>query len=253
MENLPGINRPSGGNLNDFEFTFEYYLDYSAKIEVDSDPDCRASADTASLSESIFEYWSENGRTYHAYHGGSYHFPNDEPELDRLNLQHAIIKTLLDGRNYLAPLSHESPPRKILDIATGTGLWAIEIGDEFPNTSIIGTDLSPVQPEMVPPSVRFYVDDANDEWQNGRDWYNIDYIHFRVTIGCWNDIAAVIRRGFERLRPGGWMESQEPHIDVDCDDGPVPEDNAVKRWFTELCGASLAAGRPLHVTPMIKQ
>jgi hypothetical protein len=66
-------------------------------------------------------------------------------------------------------------------------------------------------------------------------------------------MAALIRMGFERLRPGGWMESQEPFCDIDCDDGPIPEDHAVKRWFSELCSASLAAGRPLHVTPMIKQ
>ena len=95
----------------------------------------------------------------HAPHS-AYHFPNDEPELDRLNNQHDIIKILLDGRNYLAPLSHDNPPRKILDIATGTGRWAIEMGDEFPLTSVIGTDLSPVQPEIVPPNVRFYIDDG---------------------------------------------------------------------------------------------
>lgn len=66
-------------------------------------------------------------------------------------------------------------------------------------------------------------------------------------------MAGLIRKGFERLRPGGWMESQEPHIDVSCDDGTVPEGNAVKWWFSEMCEASVIAGRPLHVTPMIKQ
>jgi len=90
----------------------------------------------------------------------AYHFPNDEPELDRLNHQHEIFRILLDGRKYLAPLSHENPPRRILDVATGTGQWAIEMGDEFPQASIIGTDLSPVQPEMVPPNVRFLIDDG---------------------------------------------------------------------------------------------
>lgn len=90
----------------------------------------------------------------------AYYFPNDDPELDRLDVQHEIIKILLDGRSYLAPLSKENPPRRILDIATGTGRWAIEMGDEFPSTTVIGTDLSPVQPDLVPPNVRFYVDDA---------------------------------------------------------------------------------------------
>lgn len=93
----------------------------------------------------------------------------------------------------------------------------------------------------------------NDEWQDGKDWHNIDYIHTRVTIGCWDDFAALIKQGFDRLRPGGWMESQEPHIAVDSDLGPVPDSNGIKRWFQDICAASARAGRPLHNTPMLKQ
>jgi SAM-dependent methyltransferase len=98
----------------------------------------------------------------------AYHFPNDEPELERQNNQHDIIGILLDGRKYLAPLSRDNPPRKILDIATGTGLWAIEMGDEFPHSSVIGTDLSPIQPELVPPNVRFYIDDRYAQHRSSR-------------------------------------------------------------------------------------
>lgn len=44
----------------------------------------------------------------------------------------------------------------MLDIGTGTGLWAIEMADLFPNATVIGTDLSPVQPnwyETIPQAV----------------------------------------------------------------------------------------------------
>lgn len=67
---------------------------------------------------------------------------------------------VIDDRNYLAPLSHTNPPRHILDIATGTGTWAIEMGDEFPESQITGTDLSPIQPSHVPPNVRFFIEDS---------------------------------------------------------------------------------------------
>jgi len=87
--------------------------------------------------------------------------PNDELETDRMDNQYEILKILLDGRHYLAPLSRENPPRKILDVATGTGRWAIEMADEFPEAQIIGTDLSPIQPQMVPPNLRFYIDDGS--------------------------------------------------------------------------------------------
>lgn len=41
-----------------------------------------------------------------------------------------------------------------LDIGTGTGIWAIDFADEHPETTVIGTDLSPIQPDSV------YVDDG---------------------------------------------------------------------------------------------
>lgn len=67
----------------------------------------------------------------------------EQPELDRLDLQHHVITLLLNGELHLAPLEN---PRRILDIGTGTGLWAIEMADRFPNAIVTGTDLSPIQP-----------------------------------------------------------------------------------------------------------
>ena len=54
-----------------------------------------------------------------------------------------MIALLLSGELHLAPLEH---PKRILDIGTGTGIWAIEMADRFPNAIVIGTDLSPTQP-----------------------------------------------------------------------------------------------------------
>ena len=107
------------------------------------------------MTESIYEFHRENGRTYHAYRAGceievlarsgadadcsAYHYPNDSIEVERLEHQHEILKMLLDGRNYLAPWSRDNPPRKVLDIATGTGRWAVEVADEFPQYVISGS------------------------------------------------------------------------------------------------------------------
>lgn len=90
----------------------------------------------------------------------AYYFPNDATERERLEDQHDIFKLILDGRNFLAPLSRENPPRRILDVGTGTGTWAIDMGDDFPSAQVIGTDLSPIQPNLVPPNVQFLVDDS---------------------------------------------------------------------------------------------
>jgi len=93
----------------------------------------------------------------------AYHFPNDPTEAERLDEQHGVLKELMEGRLYFAPISPISSsgtPFKVLDIATGTGLWAIEFGDQFPEANIIGTDLSPIQPTLVPPNVRFFIEDS---------------------------------------------------------------------------------------------
>jgi hypothetical protein len=33
--------------------------------------------------------------------------------------------------------------------APGTGIWAIDFADEFPDATVIGCDLSPIQPQWV--------------------------------------------------------------------------------------------------------
>lgn len=81
------------------------------------------------------------------------------PERERLAFQSDIIQKVFGGRLFFAPLEGKLP-RRILDIATGTGEWAIQMGDKYPQAHIIATDLSPIQPGEVPPNVNFYVEDS---------------------------------------------------------------------------------------------
>lgn len=68
---------------------------------------------------------------------------------------------LFGGRWYLAPITaNGSSPRRILDVGTGTGIWALEMGDRFPEARVYGIDLSPIQPTAVPSNVHFFVQDA---------------------------------------------------------------------------------------------
>ncbi len=71
------------------------------------------------------EYKTENGRRYHAYNEGTYLIPNDEEELDRLDLQHHLWRMTLDGKLCVAPIPESLS--SCLDLATGTGIWAIEV------------------------------------------------------------------------------------------------------------------------------
>lgn len=64
----------------------------------------------------------------------------------------------------------------------------------FPDAEILGTDLSPIQPEWVPQNVRFMVDDCEDDWLNGFGW---DFVHLRQMSGMVRNIEKVILQSFE--------------------------------------------------------
>ncbi|MBE3042184.1 hypothetical protein IMZ48_06310 [Candidatus Bathyarchaeota archaeon] len=44
-----------------------------------------------------------------------------------------------------------------------------------------GVDISPIQPDFVPPNCRFEVDDINKPWTFDRDYF--DYVHVRCMQG----------------------------------------------------------------------
>lgn len=96
----------------------------------------------------MLNYKYENGRRYHAYREGQYMLPNDEEEQDRLDMLHHIYKLIIGGTLFRAPVADDHT-RRILDLGCGTGLWCIEVADEHPNSMVIGTDLSAIQPEWV--------------------------------------------------------------------------------------------------------
>lgn len=59
---------------------------------------------------------------YHSNINNPYPFPNDEPEQERLDRLHSLMKNLFGG-NILAPL--HTNPSFILDLGTGSGVIII--------------------------------------------------------------------------------------------------------------------------------
>nr|KMM63933.1 UMTA protein [Coccidioides posadasii RMSCC 3488] len=131
----------------------------------------------ASLTSSVVNYRQENGRRYHGYRDGNYLLPNDEQESERLDMIHHMLLTAMEGKLFLAPIS--SGVKRVIDLGTGTGIWAIDFGEKYPSAEVIGNDLSPTQPSLVPPNVRFIVEDFEEEWVYQPNYF--DFIHVSVT------------------------------------------------------------------------
>jgi hypothetical protein len=115
-----------GGSDEDGEFSassvdFESELSIGDGNSTTSDP---RGDESITLRSSICEHSYANGRRYHRYRHGRYPIPNDEAEQSREDILHTMMLEATDGRLFYAPL--EANPQRIIDLGTGTGLWAME-------------------------------------------------------------------------------------------------------------------------------
>jgi len=117
--------------------------------------------------------------------------PNDADEMDRLDLQHHLFLMTFGSKLALSPIGEKL--NKVLDVGTGTGIWAIDFADEHPEAEVIGVDLSPIQPSFVPPNLKFEIDDVEEEWT----WGKFDYIHLRTMNASFNDWPKFFKQCYE--------------------------------------------------------
>ncbi|EXL64771.1 hypothetical protein FOPG_18975 [Fusarium oxysporum f. sp. conglutinans race 2 54008] len=143
---------------------------------------------TASLRSSILDYRHENGRTYHRFKDGKYNLPNDERENERLDLQHYLFLLTFDNKLGLAPPNLPgSKVERVLDVGTGTGIWAIDFADDHPEAEVLGIDLSPIQPRFVPANLEFQIDDIDEEWNYSAPFTCIHSRMMNMSIQNWED------------------------------------------------------------------
>ncbi|TDZ31930.1 Secondary metabolism regulator LAE1 [Colletotrichum spinosum] len=179
---------------------------------------------TTSVASSILEYRQENGRTYHKYKDGKYILPNDD-------------------REKIASV------RRVLDVGTGSGIWAIDFGEEHPNVEVIGIDLSAMQPAFVPPNVQFQIDGAEEPWTFSDPF---DYIHSRLMTGSISNWEKCVQKCYDNLAPGGYLELNETDIAPECDDGTLKEDSAPVRSVRLWYEAMEALGTPFETFSRMK-
>ncbi|KAJ4289937.1 hypothetical protein N0V88_006734 [Collariella sp. IMI 366227] len=207
--------------------------------------DDRASS-TASLAASILEYRTIHGRTYHSDRSATaqHWAPNDDKQSECMDIIHHLLTLCLDGKLYRAPLD----PKKIhnaLDIGTGTGIWAMDFADMFPNAKVVGTDLSPTQASWVPPNLYFEIDDMTQSW--GFPDESFDYVHMRYLFGSVGDWNELFRQAYRVCRPGAYVESFEMDALAFAEDGSIVENSPLDQWGKLFKEAGKMTGRSFMV------
>jgi ubiquinone/menaquinone biosynthesis C-methylase UbiE len=158
--------------------------------------------------------------------------PSHPAEVDRLDLQHYVLRAALRG-NYVAPVDSAE---RILDVGSGTGQWAYDLCAEFPRASVVGFDIVPSKLER-PENYRF----VRGNLLQGLPFADesFDFVHQRlmmpaIPLSSW---PAVLRQLVRITRQGGFVEL------VEFGDRSEPRGPATGRLW-ELCNA-LAASRRL--------
>ena len=133
--------------------------------------------------------------------------PNDDAEQTRLAIAHQAYLLALDSKLTLGLIPR--PAKRILDIGTGTGDWAIAVAERLPEAEIIATDITNAfLPSSAPPNVFFELDDAQNEWAYNEPF---DFIHMRNLSGAFSNWSAIYATVSKFLKPGGSFEI------ADCD------------------------------------
>ncbi|KAF5236918.1 hypothetical protein FOXYS1_15591 [Fusarium oxysporum] len=98
-------------------------------------------------------------------------------------------------------------PKRVLDVGTGPGTWALEFATKYPSCSVLGVDIEPVHPPYTKSNCSFKTFDVTHDWDifNGG---NFDFIHVRQ-LGDIGDKRKLVQSAFDNLRPGGWVEFTE--------------------------------------------
>lgn len=132
---------------------------------------------------------------------------------------------------FTAPIPKEKRLHRVLDIGTGTGIWAIDFADEHPETKVFGVDLSPIQPSFIPPNLIFQIDDLEEPWTFSEKF---DFIYSRMMIGSVADFPRLFQQCFDNLSNGGWIETFDISFPILLNDGEFPENSALKKWYVLL-------------------
>ena len=146
------------------------------------------------------------------------------------DVQHRLWQILLDGQLLTVPHSSAS---SLLDLGCGTAVWTSTVAQKFPDINVVGVDLTPPSNNFGIKNLAFLKADIEEPWYFADNpGCRYDIITLRVLVSAIRDWPKLIRRCFEHLKPGGWIEIPDVTIGVFSDQLDwQDESSAIMRWY----------------------
>lgn len=136
-----------------------------------------------------------------------YQLPKDAEEDVRLNFQHHALYHAI-GSHYVAPIGPPQPA--ILDVGTGTGIWVSEMTRQFPESLIVGIDLSDRSfKEATTERYVFRVGNVLTGLPFPEEFFSFTHQRLLVAGITAEKWPRVVRELVRVTRAGGWLELVE--------------------------------------------
>ncbi|KAK8102033.1 S-adenosyl-L-methionine-dependent methyltransferase [Apiospora sp. TS-2023a] len=175
---------------------------------------------------------------------GGYHrdgiLPDSKRERERNDLQHVIMAKVWGGQTFLSPAVK---PMTVLDVGTGSGLWALEFGQNNPGSRVLGIDIAPSTPPFHVPNCRFETMDVTEPWKIDPGF---DFIHARGLPDFPGPTRqAVFDAMWDHLNPGGWLELTNWIFKLRSPNHST-EGSRLEEWYNLIEKAISSSGGYLH-------
>lgn len=119
------------------------------------------------------------------------------------------------------------------------------MADQYPSATVIGTDLSPIQPEWVPLNCHFEIDDVTLEWTFPEN--HLDFTHVRELFGCIPDWDFFFQQAYKHTKPGGYIEVVEHSVQPVADDESMGPDHFYHLWGKTVIGLGEMFGKSFTI------
>ncbi|KAK7057603.1 methyltransferase str3 [Favolaschia claudopus] len=171
----------------------------------------------------------------------AYALVSDEAEWERLDAQHNGMAKYLDYKLCPADLGN---PRKILEIGSGSGAWAIQAAKQYPDADVLAVDMNPLPARPLPSNIRYENVDILKPFPFAPGTFDVVHIRF-LPHG-----RSVIPRIIDLVAPGGWLLIDD--IDFLAAFEGLDKATGVKQGFAGLISSMEAHDGDAHFGTILK-